>query len=77
MRYVQFREAIQSELQRNPDGLTWIQLQQRLDLPYDRPCATWTNRLEQEIGLLRRKGSGRSLLWCVPRRATHSHRGAR
>ena len=65
MSYVEFKKAIDRELRRRPEGLTWIQLQQRLNLPYDRPCQTWTNRLEQEIGLSRKKGSGRALLWRV------------
>ena len=65
MSFVEFKNAIHRELRRRPEGLTWIQLQQRLNLPYDRPCQTWTNRLEQEIGLSRKKGSGRALLWRV------------
>jgi hypothetical protein len=65
MSFVEFKNAIDRELRRRPEGLTWIQLQQRLNLPYDRPCQTWTHRLEQEIGLSRKKGSGRALLWRV------------
>jgi hypothetical protein len=65
MRYVQFKDAIRGELQRHPQGLTWLELQQRLSLPYDRPCPTWTRKLEDEIGLSRRKGSGRAFLWRV------------
>jgi hypothetical protein len=66
MRYADFKTAIHRELRRNPRGLTWLQLQQRLSLPYDRPCATWTRMLEEEIGLSRRKGDGRAFLWRVP-----------
>lgn len=65
MRYVQFKDAIRAELQRHPQGLTWVELQQRLRLPYDRPCRTWTRKLEDEIGLSRMKGSGRAFLWRV------------
>jgi hypothetical protein len=65
MRYLEFKEAINRELRGQPKGLTWDQLQQRLELPYDRPCQTWTRRLEEEIGLSRMKGSGRALLWRV------------
>jgi hypothetical protein len=68
MRYVEFKDAIHQALQRNPQGLTWGELQQRLALPYERPCPTWTNRLEKEIGLSRKKGAGRAFLWCVPRK---------
>jgi len=69
MRYIDFRDSILGELRRHPDGLTWVQLQKRLALPYDRPCPAWTKQLEQEIGLSRRKGTGRALVWKIrPRR---------
>ena len=45
---------------------TWAQLRADLDLPYDRPCPSWTKRLEEEIGLTRTKGVGRALVWKVP-----------
>ena len=65
MKYVEFREAIQKELRQMPDGLTWVDLRERLGLPYDRPCPTWTRQLEKEIGLSRVKGRTRSLVWRV------------
>jgi hypothetical protein len=66
MRYVDFRDSILRELQRHRTGLTWAQLQDRLALPYQRPCPTWTKQLEDEIGLCRTKGEGRALVWKVP-----------
>lgn len=66
MRYVEFRDAIQKELRRRPEGLTWAELRDRLGLPYDRPCPTWTRQLEKEIGLARVPGRARSLVWRVP-----------
>jgi hypothetical protein len=63
MRYIDFRDAIDAELRANPGGLTWPELKQRLDLPYERPCPTWVKRLETEIGLSREKGPGRALVW--------------
>lgn len=63
MRYLEFKNAIHRELRRSPEGLTWVQLQQRLKLPYDRPCPTWTHMLEEEIGLSRKKVQGRAFLW--------------
>jgi hypothetical protein len=63
MRYVDYRDAIRNELGRNIGGLTWSQLQERLGLPYDRPCPTWTSHLESDIGLVRAKGTGRELVW--------------
>jgi hypothetical protein len=65
MRYTEFRETINAALQRNPSGLTWAQLQSRLNLPYDQPCPAWRKQLENDIGLRRIKGEGRSLLWTV------------
>lgn len=63
MRCIDFRNAICNELRRTPAGLTWKQLQQRLALPYTRPCPTWTRQLEKEIHLRRTKGPNRSLIW--------------
>lgn len=63
MRYVEFRDSIREELRRNPSGLTWPELRDRLDLPYTSPCQEWVKRLEIEIGLSRTKGSGRAYMW--------------
>jgi len=43
MRFSEFKDAIDRELRRSPQGLTWLELRRRLKLPYDRPCPTWTN----------------------------------
>ncbi len=63
MRYVDFREIIQEELSHHPDGLTWTEIKEQLDLPYDRPCPSWVHRMEEEIGLIRIKNSGRAYVW--------------
>jgi hypothetical protein len=65
MRYVDFRDRIRRELKRKPSGLTWMELRERLDLPYERPCPTWTKQLENEIDLRRAKGKGRALVWTI------------
>lgn len=65
MRYTEFREAIRKELSKNPDGLTWIELKQQLNLPYEQPCPTWVSRMEQEIGLTRARGAKRAYLWNI------------
>jgi hypothetical protein len=65
MRYVDFRNVIQEELGQNPAGFTWVELKERLDLPYDRPCPTWIKRMEQEAGLSRVRGSGRAYIWVI------------
>ncbi len=63
MRYPDFRDTVRSALRRRRAGLTWAQLRDDFDLPYDRPCPEWTKRLEAEIGLVREKGTGRALVW--------------
>jgi hypothetical protein len=65
MTYLEFRDTIRAELGRNPAGLTWAELRDRLALPYDRPCPSWVERMEQEIGLSRRPGTGRAHVWKV------------
>lgn len=70
MTYDEFRDRIQRQLVRHPDGLTWRELQTQLRLPYDRPCPTWVNELEREIGLRRASGSGRAHVWTLEGRGT-------
>jgi hypothetical protein len=65
MRYVEFRDAIKEELEKNPQGLTWVELKENLSLPYKQPCQTWIGQLEEDIGLFRVKGSQRALVWKV------------
>jgi hypothetical protein len=65
MSYVEFRATIQRHLSEHGGGATWQELRDALKLPYDRPCPEWTRRLEQEIGLIRQKGGGRSLRWAL------------
>ena len=66
MRYIEFKAAIKQHLQLKRKGATWPELREALALPYDRPCPAWTKMLEDEIGLVRRKGSGRTLVWELP-----------
>lgn len=63
MRYAEFKGAIQRHLREHREGATWVELREALSLPYDRPCPEWTRMLEEEIGLVRRKGTGRSFVW--------------
>ena len=65
MRYIEFRDQIDVELRRNPAGLTWAELKQRLELPYPRPCPTWVLQLEAEIGLTRSRGAGAAYVWKI------------
>ena len=66
MRYEEFRDLIAEELRLTRSGLTWLQLKDRLDLPYAVACPQWTRRLEEEIGLVRTPGAGRAYVWTVP-----------
>lgn len=63
VRYTEFRDAIVETLSQQVVGLTWQQLRDQLKLPYDRPCPEWTKRLEEEVDLVRIKGTGRALIW--------------
>ncbi|MDI1314035.1 hypothetical protein [Prosthecobacter sp.] len=63
MKYTEFKAAIQQHLKSKRQGATWVELRETLALPYKRPCPEWTRRLEEEIGLVRRKGAGRALVW--------------
>jgi hypothetical protein len=63
MFYEQFRDLIQAKLLKRRRGMTWRELRDDLGLPYDRPCPEWTRRLESDIGLIRRKGTGKALVW--------------
>ena len=65
MRYTEFRGLIQNELIEHPDGMTWAELKQRLDLPYDQPCQTWVRQLEHDISLSRESRIGRAYVWKV------------
>jgi hypothetical protein len=66
MRYIDFRDASEKALRKNPEGLTWKQLKQHGRLPYESPCQTWVRQLERDIGLVRVNGPGRALIWKVP-----------
>ncbi|MEO0475170.1 MAG: hypothetical protein AAF085_04245 [Planctomycetota bacterium] len=63
MTYTAFRDTIRSALAEHQAGLTWAQLRDEYDLPYERACPTWTRQLEEEIGLKREKGVGRAMIW--------------
>jgi len=66
MRYKEFKILIQNELLQCPDGLTWVELRDRLKLPYTQPCQTWIYWLEDEIGLTRGRGMNRAYVWKIP-----------
>ncbi len=63
MRYEEFRDAVRGHLILNPQGATWKELRDALDLPYERPCPEWVKRLENDMGLCRKEKRGPALLW--------------
>ena len=65
MTYREFQTTIQRHLKKHPSGATWAELRDTLKLPYDRPCPEWTHQLEKDSGLVRHRGSGRSLRWTL------------
>jgi len=68
MRYEQFRDSVRGYLQRHPEGATWAQLREELQLPYRTPCYTWIYRMEDEVRLQRaRRGSMK--VWKIARRS--------
>jgi hypothetical protein len=73
MKYADFKNMIQAELLAHPFGATWKQLKDDLDLPYAQPCPEWTRCLEQEIGLVRRKGTGKAFIWSLKPKRTKSN----
>ena len=65
MKYIEVKSLIKNELEISRDGLTWQELKERLNLPYNRLCPEWTSQLEIDIGLSRNKGTTRALIWTL------------
>jgi len=63
MKYVEFRQRIRSKLASEPEGMTWSELREALDLPYLRPCPEWVKMLERDIGLTRNEKRANTLVW--------------
>ena len=61
-KYIEFRDKIKKALQNEKKGLKWNQLQKKGNIKYSRPCYTWIQELENEIGLIRSR-SGRNIYW--------------
>ena len=62
MKYTEFRDSIHCALAKSP-GMTWKELKDSLNLPYQQPCPEWMGRLEQEIHLERKEKKGNALIW--------------
>ena len=65
MTYIEFRKLIHNALQTNPNGLTWKELKDTLNLSYKISCQTWIYQLEDEIQLVRTKGRSSAYIWKI------------
>lgn len=63
--YDLFKEQIIKLLENNKTGLTWSEIQQKLELSQTVPNNRWVRRLEKENGLKRRK-DGTNTYWFLP-----------
>jgi antitoxin component of MazEF toxin-antitoxin module len=54
MSYRDFKDKISALLIAEPEGLSWTEIRQKLQLPQKVPNNLWVRTLEQETGLLRR-----------------------
>jgi hypothetical protein len=60
--YLEFRDKVKKALEGEKEGLTWNQLKEKGSIEYTRPCYTWIGKLENEIGLTRKR-KGRYVYW--------------
>lgn len=58
MPYEAFRSKVVELLRNNKTGLTWAEIQDKLNLPQVVPNNKWVKRLEKDAGLRRRKYGG-------------------
>ena len=65
MTYVEFKKLIHNALQTNPNGLTWRELKDTLNLSHKIPCQTWIYRLQDKIQLVRTKDRGKAYIWKI------------
>ena len=61
MTYEEFKQIIEEELKKAPNGLTWTQIRERRPELYQRFTANqWVRRMEKDIGLIRSKKAGKT-----------------
>jgi len=53
MSYLHFKEKIFALLNTEPEGLSWTEIRQRLQLPQKVPNNLWVSMMEKDIGLVR------------------------
>jgi len=58
--YGKFRTQIERILKVEPEGLTWTEIKQRLNLPQKVPNNRWVRKMEKDIGLERKTIKGKT-----------------
>jgi hypothetical protein len=58
--YGKFRKQIETILKVEPEGLTWTEIKQRLNLPQKVPNNRWVRKMEEDIGLERKTIKGKT-----------------
>jgi bifunctional DNA-binding transcriptional regulator/antitoxin component of YhaV-PrlF toxin-antitoxin module len=53
MTYEEFKNAILNLLRTEPQGLSWMEIKKRLNLPQKVPNNLWVKMMERDIGLVR------------------------
>ena len=62
MSYEKFKQIIEEELKKSPDGLTWTQIRERRPELYQKfPANQWVKQMEKDIGLSRSKRAGKTI----------------
>lgn len=62
--YEKFKMQIETALKAEPNGLTWTEIKQRLNLPQRVPNNQWVRKMEADIGLTRTK-EARGIVWRI------------
>ena len=62
--YEKFKTQIEAILKVEPEGLTWTEIKQRLNLPQRVPNNQWVRKMEKDIGLKRTR-QARGIVWRV------------
>ena len=58
MSYEEFRDKIKNVLKTEPNGLAWSEIRKRANLYQKFPNNNWVARMENDIGLTRKKVKG-------------------
>lgn len=59
--YEDFRDEVEQILNSEPEGLSWTEIKERLQLSQRTPYHKWVKKMEKDIGLARRKKGGKTI----------------